>query len=310
MGINIIDIKATDSDVSDSWLRSMVAAARCGSFSAAAAQLGVGQPAVSHAIARLETALGTHLFDRSTSGITPTDHTAALCERIGAHFDEIDQAVRTLRSQRDRSVVTLSVSSSFASFWLMPRLPAFKREHAGIQLRVITTDSDRAVGNDDADLWIPLGVIARDDLVGTRFCDEEIVPVASPPLAATLGNRDPQALTTAPLLHLEERYPSRFDWPTWFAKKGIEFDTTLRTDYRSNDYSLILQAALEGQGVALGWMHIVRDLIESGRLVTLDTPVSTDRPFPILERKFPRLSKDGAALRDWLAQRGSPPHSG
>ena len=293
-------------DVSDRWLRSMVAAARSGSFSAAAAQLGVGQPAVSHAIARLEGALDTRLFDRSPAGITPTVQAAGFCDRIGAHFDEIDRAVRGLRARVDARAVTLSVSSSFASFWLLPRLPAFKRDHPGVQLRVITTDSDRAVGNDDSDLWIPLGVVTRDDLIATRFCDEEIVPVASPELASTLPTGDPRQLATAPLLHLEERYAPRFDWSTWFAHQGLEFPRTEGGGYRSNDYSLILQAALEGQGVALGWMHIVRDLLDSGRLVALDAPIRTDLPFPILERRSPLISQDGAALRDWLARLGSP----
>lgn len=283
----------------------MVAAVRFGSFSAAATHLGVGQPAVSHAIARLEEALGTRLFDRSPLGITPTAHAAAVCERVGAHFDEIDQAMRTLRSRVDSSIVTLSVSSSFASFCLMPRLPAFKREHPEIQLRVITTDSDRAVGNDDADLWIPLGVVERDDLVATRFCDEEVLPVAAPELVRALKLRRPGDLVGAPLLHLEERYAPRFNWSTWFAHKGLDHRGSSRSDYRSNDYSLILQAAIEGQGVALGWKHIVRDLLDSGRLLALDQPVSTNQPFPVLERRFPSPSKEAKALRDWLARLGS-----
>lgn len=101
-----------------------------------------------------------------------------------------------------------------------------------------------------------------------------------------------------PLLHLEERYRPRFDWVGWFGHHGLQAGS-LPGD-RSNDYSLVIQAALEGQGVALGWHHIIADLIGTGRLVALAEPLVTDRPFAILHaaRRAPR--PDAVALRDWL----------
>lgn len=298
-----IDVKQ---GVSDRWLRAFEAAAQLGSFTAAAELLQIGQPAVSHAVARLERSLGTSLFDRGATGISLTPQGRALHERITRAFDEIDRAVAATRSSTTGTAVTLSVATSLATYWLMPRLPEFKRRHPGIELRIITTDSDRSVGRDDADLWIPLGAVHRDDLQATPFCIEEVLPVAAPELAANIEPDNPEALLRAPLLHLEERFDPRYDWPRWFAHHGVDRSEPL-TGYRTNDYSLILQAALDGQGVALGWHHLVAGLMDEGRLVALAPSVRTEQPFPILQHRNRTLSNDATALRDWLTSIGYRP---
>jgi len=198
----------------------------------------------------------------------------------------------------------LSVSSSLASFWLMPRLPAFKREHPEVELRVLTTDADTGVGRDDADVWIPLGSAVPFGLDAVEFCVERVVPVAAPAVVADLAAWSDQdsladALAAAPLLSLEERYESRFDWHRWFALTDRTIDPGPQ-GYTSNDYSLVVQAALDGQGVALGWFHIVADLVADGRLVALGEPVETSSPFQILTRSDVALSAAADALRHWL----------
>lgn len=232
-----------------------------------------------------------------------------LFDRVSPALAELGAAVDAVRSP-GTGAVTVSVSTSLASYWLTPRLPEFKRRHPAVELRVVTTDSDRSVGIDDADLWIPLGTVTDDNLVSTPFCQEEVVPVASPDAAAALcdgrsgagnGATDAARLLAGPLLHLEERYAPRFDWTRWFRHMGIDPGGELPGD-RSNDYSLILQAALEGQGVALGWRHIVADLLSAGRLVEVGPSVRSDQPFPILTRKHPALGADALALRDWLIE--------
>lgn len=191
-------------------------------------------------------------------------------------------------------------------YWLLPRLSEFKRLHPTVELRVITADTDRAVGNDDSHFWIPLGIVDRDDLESTEFCVEEVLPVAAPAIAAMLHFGDLTSLVAAPLLHLEERYAPRFDWLRWFHAHGVVAPTPL-AGYRSNDYSLIVQGALDGQGVALGWMHIVKALIDNGRLVALAPPMRTDKPFLILQRADRPLPPGAIALRDWLASIGYRP---
>jgi DNA-binding transcriptional LysR family regulator len=286
--------------VSDRTLRLFDAAARLGSFSGAARDIGVGQPAVSHAVARLESWIGGAVFVRSSAGVRLTALGRRLHDPIRTSFSQIDAAMSAAAGRT--SSVTLSVSTSLASYWLMPRLAAFKRAHPGVELRVLTCDSDRDVGLDDADLWVPLGVVDRPGLVEIELCAERVVPVCTPPLATPSLTADlPGSVLAAPLIHLEERYTSRFDWPRWLRAHDVEtqVDSARLEAYRSNDYSLVLQAAIAGDGVALGWMHIVNDLIESGRLVALGAPVETDQPFMIL-RRAGSVREPVAALQEWL----------
>lgn len=284
--------------VSDRALRVFLAVVESGSFTAAAGRLGLGQPAVSHSVARLERTLATPLLVRSRTGVAPTTAGAELAAALIPAFAAVDDAVRRARSGSEDGAVTLVVSTSLAAWWLLPRLPEFKRLHPSIELRLVTADSDDGVDADALDLWIPLGLVERADLVATRFCDEAVVPVATPSVAERLAVAGADDLIRAPLLHLEERYRSRFDWAVWFANHGIEVGA-LPGD-RSNDYSLVIQAALEGQGVALGWRHIIADLIDAGRLVALAEPVVTDQPFAIHHKARRPLRPDAAALRDWL----------
>ena len=284
-------------DVTDRALRVFATAARAGTFTRASTILGIGQPAVSHAVQRLETALGTRLMHRSRTGVELTSAGQLLLDQLEPAFDQIDLAIAPFTTA-EPAAVTISVSTSFASWWLLPRLPEFKRAHPAISLRLMTADSDFTTNPNDIDLWIPLGRIDRPDLEIVELCREALIPVAAPDVA-TRYSGDPTSLLTAPLLHLEERYESRFDWPRWFAANNIDVPDRLAGD-RSNDYSLVVQAALDGQGVALGWEHIVADLIDDGRLLAIGQPIVTQTPFVVLSSKRKPLSPNAAALRSWL----------
>ena len=120
--------------------------------------------------------------------------------------------------------VTISVSTSLAAHWLTPRLPEFKQAHPDVELRVLTTDTDTGVGRDGADLWIPLGPVDDPALDSVPFCAERLIPVAAPELAAAIDIADPAALLDSPLLHLEERYVPRFDWPGGSGIMGVAVD--------------------------------------------------------------------------------------
>ena len=296
----------TEIDVSDRGLRVLLAVAEAGSFTLAAERLGLGQPAVSHAVARLESALGVELLRRSRTGITPTVAGAELVASLLPSFAAIDEAIDRARSRPVGGAVTLVVSTSLAAWWLLPRLPEFKRDHPDIELRLVTADSDDGIDVEALDLWIPLGLVDRRDLVATRLCDEAVMPVAAPALTERLEVERASDLVDAPLLHLEERYQPRFDWPRWFAHHAVA-PATLPGD-RSNDYSLVIQSALDGQGVALGWGHIIDDLIATGRLVALFDPVVTDQPFAIQHAAHRALRPEAETLRDWLiAAMARPP---
>lgn len=286
-------VRASDGD-----LRLLLAAARTGTFTAAASEAGIGQSAVSHAIARLERFFGARLFERRSTGVTLTELGHRLVDEVEAGYERVDRAVDAARDARQHSV-TLSVSTSLAALWLMPRLAQFKRIHPDVEISCRTNDTDRTMGRDDADVWIPLGRGPWPGLHSRTFCEETLILVAAPTLADQWGDEPLERLVDAPLLHLDQRFRPRFDWYQWFDHFGVARPRRL-PGYRSNDYSLIVQAAVDGQGVAIGWAHLVTDLITEGRLRQVGTHhVSTDHPFVVLTRSD-SPGPATAALVDWL----------
>ncbi len=286
---------------SDRWLRVFVAVVDTGSFTAAARQLGIGQPAVSHAVKQLEAALGAPVFRRQPGGVALTAAGRQLAHDARSAFDLVDQSIRRFRAGQPDNRVELSVSTPLATYWLMPRLSEFRLLHPTVELRISTSDTDRLVGHDEADLWIPLGWGRWPGLERWPFQQERIYAVAAPdhPLADPATR--PDELIGADLLSHEERYRPRLDWASWFRRQGVAH-AAASTSPSFNDYSLVVRAALAGQGVALGWHHIVVELVREGRLVRVGTAeVVTDRPFEILARPHAVRRPQVAALRDWLA---------
>ena len=276
-------------------------AARTGSFTRAADELSISQPAVSHAMRSLETELGVPLFERRHKGVQTTAAGQHLLEQVSLGLTLIDQALREVRTMGSGHQVTLAVSTATATWWLMPRIARFKQLHPDIELRCITTDTDLDLGRERIDLAITLGTGEFSQHQRWLFVNEEVFPVCSPAfLAAHTTARDVQSLTRLPLLHLEERYKPRIDWPGWFARLGVTPSRAAK-QLSFNDYSIVVQAALEGQGVALGWRHIVVPLIEQGLLVRpIPQSVATDQPIYIVASRRGKLRPEAAHLRDWL----------
>ena len=151
------------------------------------------------------------------------------------------------------------------------------------------------------DLAITLGAREYPRLQRWHFAQEEVFPVCSAAFLAQHGRpSDAQDLSRMPLLHLEEHYRPRLDWAGWLARFGVSLPRGVPSlDF--NDYSVVLQAAMEGQGVALGWRHIVAPLIERGLLVQpLALSVITDHPIHIVASRTGRLRPEVVVLREWL----------
>jgi len=277
------------------------AAARYGSFTRAAEELGISQPAVSHAVRLLETDLGSVLFNRRNKGVFITQSGKYLMDQVAFGLNVIYQAVREVRAMSVEHQVTLAVSTATATWWLLPRIARFKKLYPKIELRVITTDKDLDLERDRVDLAITLGSGGFDNYQHWMFVEEEVYPVCSPAFIRQHGPiRDVKALTKLPLLHLEERYKSRISWTDWLKSVGV----TLKREsamFRFNDYSIVLQAAIEGQGIAQGWKHLVEPLIAQGLLVRpLNESVTTNQPFYVIAPKSIELRSDVLNLKNWL----------
>lgn len=278
-------------------------AARRGSFTRAAEELQISQPAVSHAMRALEQELGVSLFERRHKGVVTTVAGQHLLEQASLGLTLIDQALRDVRSMTTANQVTLAVSTATATWWLLPRIARFKQKHPDVELRCITTDTDLDLGRERIDLAITLGTGEFAQHQRWHFVDEEIFPVCSPAyLKRVQPLADVQALTRTTLLHLEERYRPRLDWTGWLARFGVTMDRRTRL-FRFNDYSVVLQAAIEGQGVAMGWRHLVQPLIAQGQLVRpLAQSVTTEQPIYIVASRRGKLRTEAVYLRDWLME--------
>ena len=276
-------------------------AGRLRSFSRAADELGVSQPAVSHAIRNLETQLGVRLFERQHRGVALSRVGRTFFQQVSASLDELYLAAETIRHRHQDNEVTLSVSTAFATHWLMPRIARFKQDHPSINLRCLTTETDSDIDVNEIDLRIPLGGGPWPGYERWHFADESVIAVSSP---GYLENRpsitQPADLLAHHLLHLEADYPQRMDWAGWLQSYGVETGPVTES-FSFNDYSVVLQAALQGQGVALGWWHIVEPLLSQQRLVQVLPEVCTSRnPFYIIAPQRRPLSPAAESLRNWL----------
>ena len=279
------------------------AAARTGSFTRAADELSISQPAISHAMRELESELGVTLFERRHKGVETTDAGRHLLEQVSLGLTLIDQALGEVRAMTAGPQVTLAVSTATATWWLLPRIARFKQQHPDIELRCITTDTDLDLGRERIDLAITLGTGEFPQHQRWHFVDEEIFPVCSPAYLRAHGAiADVQALTRASLLHLEERYRPRLGWSGWLARFGVSLGRNTRL-FRFNDYSVVLQAAIEGQGVAHG-------LAPSGGPADRTRPAGAtgaaerdDRPADLHRCLAPRQAATGGGVAARLADR-------
>lgn len=285
-------------------MRSLLAfhvAAQEQSFTRAASVLKLGQSAISHSVRQLETVLAVKLFEREAQGVRLTSVGERLAKRMQLGFAEIQAGLEEASWREQAAVVTILVSTSLASHWLMPRIARFKQAYPEVQLRIITQDAYQDIAKLEFDLCIPVGGVPEGNYQSWKFVDEVLFPVCSPAwLAQQEAIQQPSDLLTKPLIHLEEHYIPRFNWPQYFQHYGLQLNAT-RKDVSFNDYSIVVQAAIEGQGIVLGWHHIVQPLIEQGKLVApLGERILTPEPFYVIAREDKPLSTEVRALLEWL----------
>jgi len=280
------------------------AAGRLSSFTAAGRELGMSQAAVSYAIRGLEAQLGVRLFRREHRKVVLTDAGERFLADVMLGLSHIRKSAEELRSFATETHVTLAASTAFASFWMMPRLQRFRDDLPGVDLRIQTSERDLDLISEG----IPLGI--RGDATGdwpdydaVLLAREEIIVVASDAYRRTYGFPETIAdLAAHRLIHLEEPYRDAVDWTDWFNRQGL----AVARDSRGlviNDYALVIQAAMEGQGIALGWRHLTGHLLNAGLLSQVtDRSLMTGRAFYVVWPKGRDLSEPARQVRDWLVR--------
>lgn len=281
------------------------AAARLLSFTKAADELGVSQAAVSYAIKRLEEFLGVSLFNREYRKLSLTEVGERFFHDVSIGMSHIERSVDDIRRSHKGGYVTLSASTAFANYWLLPRMARFRAEHPKVDIRVLTTDKDVDLASEGISLGLRRGPDDWLHYASAYFTYESVYAVCSPAYAESLPVSSPEDLLNCRLIHLEEPYRPRLTWGQWLSYFGVKGDE-VEEGLFMNDYALVIHAALEGEGVAMGWHHIVDDLVTKGQLVKLlPHTMETDIGFFVTWPKHWRLSKEAEALRDWLVREGN-----
>lgn len=249
-------------------LRIFESAARQLSFTAAALEHGSTQPAISQQIKRLEQQLSTRLFDRVHRGIALTEAGELLLRYVQDGLETLDAGLAAVQATQQHEVLQVATDFAFAAYWLMPRLQRFHQCHPEIDVSLVT--SERALGVLAAEIDVAIGFGDGRFKHGEAqlLFHEEVFAVASPHLMAGHALPAPASLLSSlPLLHLRPESRSRwFDWAGLFSELGLN-ETPPAGTLRFDNYTLLIQAAIAGQGVAIGWRHLVDDLLAQRLLV-------------------------------------------
>ena len=279
------------------------AASRHLSFTRAAEELSVTQGAVSRQIRQLEEYLGVALFVRDTRNLRMTDSAAHYYETVRTALKEISGATADILQRDNHEQVTVITSYAMASFWLLPRYQEFQAEYPDVDLRIVSVNSFSDAVSFEYDLALFFRATPPHDLESTALFGEKAFPVCSPLyLEKNPLLEDPKNLSQATLLTLEES-EDWVRWRDWFTQNQLEMGGSNRR-ILMNNYPLLIQAALNGQGLALGWERLVDDYLDSGLLVRpVPMELSTTSQFYLMKPKSKRPVKQGAELfSKWLMQ--------
>ena len=278
-------------------LHAFEAAARRLSFKAAAEELHVTPGAISQQIKLLEDRLGTALFLRQTRRIELTEAGRVLLVPTQQAFRALNDAVARIRGTDQGKVLSVSLLPSFAALWFVPRLGQFRARHPDIDVRISATPKLADITRDEVDVVVRYGLGDYPGMHVEHLLADDLFPVCSPRLLeGPLPLKEPADLAHHTLIHDELRQ----EWDLWMRAAGIEgLDTSRGPSFSLWD--LAFQAAISGQGVALGRSTLVGDYLKSGRLVKPFDVTSHSR-FGYYLVCLPERANEPkiAALREWL----------
>lgn len=282
------------------------AAGRHENFTRAAEELSLSQAAVSYAIRGLEGQLGVPLFYREHRAVKLTEAGERFHADVSAGLARIEKSAEDIRAKGREVNVTLAASTAFASMWMLPRLARLRDDLADIDLRIQTSVRDLDLEEEP----IPLGVRGGDPANWPRYhaallAPEVINAVASPAFIEAHGfPESPADLTRHRLIDLEEPVRRACDWPEWFASAGLSYQPRGRK-LSINDYVLVIQAVLAGEGIGLGWRHLTEIQERAGLLVPVGGHVlETGQAFYVVWPRSRELKTPARRVRDWLIAEG------
>lgn len=287
-------------------LRSFEAAARLSSFTLAADELALTQSAVSRQIQALEEGLGVALFERRHRAIELTEAGRTLQRAVTDCLLRLRDVTLQLRAATAGRQVSVTTTPGFASLWLIPRLARFTNSHPSADVRISATLELLDLEHSHLDVAVRFLPIARG--TGQPLFEESVVPVCAPQLmrAGQTPLKKPQDLAHHTLLTLEsaERGALAADWAPWLEVMNLS-ELRMRRVLRFTQYSDAINAAVAGQGVAIGRLPLLADLLRDGRLVTpFRGSAASQRGYFVETSARMADNADAADFVRWLLEEG------
>ena len=287
-------------------LRAFEASARHKSFSAAAEELHVTSAAVGQLVRSLEDWRGKPLFIRATTGqhrLIPTEVAEMALPEIKAGFDRLTLGLARLKEDSNSEILTVTVSPAFAAKWLLPRIDRFQAAWPDIDIRLDTNLKPVDFAVQRVDVGVRYGAGNWPGLVSEKLMEEEVFPVCSPTMLHTRSFNQVSDLLEVTLIHdlSMDSHSGFHNWQAWLAEAGVKQQTQTR-GMQINNSAAVLQAAIDGHGIALARSVMARDDLSSGRLIRLylDINVASRLAYYLVYRpdcvSLPRLQ----AFRSWL----------
>jgi DNA-binding transcriptional LysR family regulator len=248
-------------------LKGFEAAARHLSFTKAGGELFLTQSAISRQVQALEEQLGVKLFQRRTRALLLTDEGQRYYKAVRAALDDLRAATASVRKDAGAVVLTVSTTVTFASLWLVPKLAGFQSAQPGVQVRLVAENRLQDLDRERIDIavrYCPPAVAGRG---ATKLFGERVLPVVSPKVAVRLRLERPEDLARAVLLEYDGvPHTVWLTWPVWFETMKVPMPRPAGT-LQFTQYHQIIQAAVAGQGVALGRVPLVDQLLRTKELV-------------------------------------------
>lgn len=277
-------------------LRAFEATARAGSVTAAAKELNVTHSAVSHQIKSLERSLGLRLFEREASGLKLTAQGNLLLPAVTLAFKEIASATARMSHPTTNGKLSVACPPALLSFWLMPRLAQFSDQFPNIQLQFTSSVDKSLLFTPNVDVAILYGEAPRRDCWLSHWTRFDLFPVTSPTHLNRHAIRNLSDLHNHVLLHADEGR----EWHTWLGTAGA-LDITPRQQHYMGDARLAIDAALQGQGIALGDTVTASNLLSTGDLVVpFDLAVPANDAFYIACKHEIRSTPIVDVFIEWL----------
>jgi DNA-binding transcriptional LysR family regulator len=228
--------------------------------------LGISRAAVSRAIAELEAFLGIVLFERKHRSVSLTQAGTLLAAAVRPAFQSIDDQIAEFQRSVGEAHMSITTTSAFATYWLLPRLQEFCVQHPEFEVNLQISNSYLDLKAERIDIAIRYGgpnVVSYDDV---PILTERLFPVYSPKYQPRTSMACSADLLEEDLLQLVGTFRPDSLWPHWFRMNGVETEKPFYGP-KLNNYTIMIQAALEGQGVALAGEPLINPFLKSGRLI-------------------------------------------